>query len=567
MNIPLTRGFFLSLFVLIGSLLALHQKESAFKKTSSYRHQSDRLQAVQTFADLLLEHGRDTYRDQHTPLFVDGLRVADLTAATWVHEGNTWIPSNLANQQNLLRTLVGLSNLTGDDKYKLAAGSALSYGFENLQHPNGLLYWGGHRFLDLASGEHVGEGYRHEFKFTLPYYELMHEVNPIATERFIRAFWNAHVMDWSNLDMNRHGDYEDTMGDLWNNKFIKGTPFFEGDGLTFINAGTDLIYAGLMLYDFTGEQGAYDWSMRLAGQYVQARHPKTGLGVYQYSKPIRRDTPPATGPLPTTSNYGDRAENQFAAEFGDVALEGYMLRNPGAIYGNNAIIQLQMAEKLGNKGTDLLEWTISGMKAWAKYGYDPKKNLAKPIWADGTDLTDYAIKRDGYFGKDGTVFSSATVPTLLFWSYALAYRLSGDAELWAAFRQMAIGYGLGDVGESPGQGMELAHDASFSDPMVIFALLEVSQITDHQGYLDLAVLIGDNILKQRIHNGLFVPSKSHSFASVNAIEPLALLSLEAMVQGDLTLVPKYNGGSGYFHGPHDGFGRTTDRVVLWDAKE
>ncbi|HSI74516.1 MAG TPA: hypothetical protein VK957_01420 [Lunatimonas sp.] len=567
MNIPLTRGFLLSLIVLVGSLLALHQKELTIKKTSPNQPESKRLQAVREYADLVLEHGRDTYRDQHTPLFVDGLRVADLTAATWVHEGNTWIPSNLANQQNLFRTLVGLSNLTGDDKYKLAGEAALNYGFENLQHPNGLLYWGGHRFLDLASGEHVGEGYRHEFKFTLPYYELMHEVDPTATDRFIRAFWNAHVMDWSNLDMNRHGDYEDTMGDLWNNKFIKGTPFFEGDGLTFINAGTDLIYAGLMLYGFTGEQGAYDWSMRLAGQYVQARHPKTGLGVYQYSKPIRKDTPPATGPLPTTSNYGDRAENQFAAEFGDVALEGYMLRNPGAIYGNNAIIQLQMAEKLGDKGAELLEWTITGMKAWAKYGYDPERNLAKPIWADGTDLTDYSIKRDGYFGKKGTVLSSTSVPTLLLWSYALAYRLSGDPELWASFRQMAMGYGLGDMGESPGQGMEIIQNASLSDPMAIFALLEICKVTDDTAYKDLAVRLGDNILDNRFHNSLFVPSKSNRYASVNAIEPLALLSLEAMIQGDLSLVPTYNGGSGYFHGPHDGFGRTTDRTVLWDAKD
>lgn len=567
MNIPLTKGFFLSLFVLVGSLLALHKKEFPIKKKYPHQSESKRLHAVKEYADLLLDHGRDTYRDQHTPLFVDGLRVADLSAATWVHEGTTWIPSNLANQQNLFRTLVGLTNLTGDDKYRLAADAALNYGFENLQHPNGLLYWGGHRFLDLASGEHVGEGYRHEFKFTLPYYELMYEVNPAATKQFIRAFWNAHVMDWSNLDMNRHGGYEDNMGDLWNNQFVKGPPFFEGDGLTFINAGTDLIYAGLMLYDFTGEQGAYDWSMRLAGQYVQARHPKTGLGVYQYSKPIRKNTPPATGPLPTTSNYGDRAENQFGAEFGDVALEGYMLRNPGAIYGNNAIIQLQLAERLGNKGTELLKWTIAGMKAWAKYGYNPEKNQAKPIWADGKDLTDYVIKRDGYFGKEGTVLSSTSVPMLLLWSYALGYRLSGDAEIWATFRQMAMGYGLGDMGESPGKGLEINQNTSLSDPMAIFSLLEICKVTDDTAYRDLAVRLGDNILDDRFHNSLFVPGKSNKYASVNAIEPLALLSLEAMVQGDPSQVPMYNGGSGYFHGPHDGFGRTTDRVVLWDAKE
>jgi pectate lyase len=567
MNLPMTRGFFLSLFVLIGSLLALHHKEAAYKDTSPNKSVNERLNAVREFADLILEHGRDTFREQQTPLFVDGLRVADFSPATWVHEGETWIPSNLANQQNLFRTLVGLSNLTGDDKYKNAAKSALNYGFDHLRHANGLFYWGGHRFLDLASGEHVGEGYRHEFKFTLPYYELMFKVNPEATAHFIRAFWNAHVMDWSNLDMNRHGSYDDTMGKLWDNAFRAGPPFFEGDGLTFINAGTDLIYAGLMLYDFTGEQGAYDWSMRLAGKYVQARHPKTDLGVYQYSKPIRQQTPPATGPLPTTSNYGDRAENQFGEAFGDVAVEGYLLRNPGAIYGNNAIIQLQLAEKLGGKGKNLMDWTISGMKAWARYGYDPAKNLARPIWADGTDLSGYEIQRDGYFGKAGTVFSPTRVPMMLLWSYALAYRLSEDPELWTTFRHMAEGFGLGDMGENPGLGMKLNQGAALSDPLAVFALLEICQATDRQEYRDLAVRLGDNILNQRVHNRLFVPSKSHTFGSINAIEPLALLSIEALVRGDLTLVPVYNGGSGYFHGPHDGYGRTTDRVVLWDATE
>ena len=567
MNVSLTRGFFISLFVLIGSLLALHQKEPALKKESGDHPEITRIQAVRKYADLVLEKGRDTYRDKRTPLFVDGLRVLDHSPATWVHEGKTWIPSNLANQQNFFRTLVGLTNLTGEHAYKLAAEAAINFGFENLRHPNGLLYWGGHRFLDLASGEHVGEGYRHEFKFTRPYYDLMHEVNPEVTAHFIRAFWNAHVMDWSNLDMNRHGNYDDVMGDLWNNTFKEGPPFFEGDGLTFINAGTDLIYAGLMLYDFTGEQGAYDWSMRLVSQYVQARHPKTGLGVYQYSKPIRKDSPPATGPLPTTSNYGDRAENQFSGEFGDVALEGYMLRNPGAIYGNNAIIQLQLAEKLGNKGTELLAWTITGLKAWARYGYDSEKNLARTIWADGTDLNGYIIKRDGYFGKEGTVFSATKVPVLLLWSYALGYRLTGDPELWATFRQMAVGFGLGDLGEKPGVGMKINQNSSLADPLAVFALLEVCQMTDRQVYRDLAVRLGDNILNQRFHNGLFVPSKSHRFGSINAIEPLALLSLEALMRGDLSLVPMYNGGSGYFHGPHDGYGRTTDREVLWNATE
>ncbi len=39
---------------------------------------SSRLDAVRTFADRVLEHGRDTYRETPTPLFVDGVNIDTL---------------------------------------------------------------------------------------------------------------------------------------------------------------------------------------------------------------------------------------------------------------------------------------------------------------------------------------------------------------------------------------------------------------------------------------------------------------------------------------------------------
>ncbi len=565
MKTQITQGLVISLIFLFGTLFALRQNHISYADHSYTYAPSERLAAVKEFADLALQHARDDFRDTATPLFVDGLAVADYQPVTWKNEGETWVPSNLANQQNFFRTLVGLSKLSGDKTYATAARSAMQYGFENLQHENGLIYWGGHRFLDLASGEAVGEGYRHEFKFTLPFYEWMYEVDPEATVKFIKAFWNAHILDWAKLDMNRHGHYEDELGKLWAHEFEGAPPFFEGDGLTFINAGTDLIYAGLILYQFTGEKGALDWSLKLAEQYVNARHPDTQLGVYQYSKPIRRDTPPAEGPLPTTSNYGDRAENQFAADFGEVAKEGYIIRNPSAIYGNNAIIQLQMAEQLGEEGKRLMKWTIDGMLAWARYGYDGENNLAKPILADGTDLTGYAIKRDGYFGKKGQRFQADEAPMILFWSYALAYRLSEDERLWQTLREMGKGYGLGDLGTSPGKSMKLDFATTQSDPLAIYGLIEIIQAHPSQAYKELAETIGENIIEHRRVNGLFVPSEDHLYANLSAVEPLALLALEAALSGKQDQIPRYNGGSGYFHGPHDDYGRTTDKAVLWSA--
>ncbi|HOJ21759.1 MAG TPA: pectate lyase [Armatimonadota bacterium] len=526
-----------------------------------------RLNTVRIFADRVLQYGRDRYREKPTPLFVDGLNVDTLEPVRWVYKGERWIPSNLASQQNLFRTLVGLSNLTGDPRYRKAAEEAIAYHFEHLRSPCGLLPWGGHRWVDLATGNFVGEGGRpHEFKLNLPFYELMWEVNPSATEQFIKAFWNAHILDWGKLDMNRHGAYGKPMGALWDNTFEDPEPFFEGDGLTFLNAGTDLIYAGVLLYKFTGDQGALTWAKRLAYQYVKARHPKTGLGVVQYSKPVRRQQPPATGPLPEGSNYGDRAENQFGAEFGEVAREGYMIRSPGTLYEGNAIAQLQLAELLGKEGSDFLKWTVDGLRAYARYGYDPKTNRTRPLWADGTDLTGYVIKRDGYYGKAGTVFRASTASLKLFWSYALAHRLSGDRVLWETARSIARGHGLGDLGSAPGRDVRVNLDTQNAHPMALFGLLEVWRMADVPAYRALARRIADNMVRQRFHRGFFLPSADRVNANFDTLEPLAILSLEAMLRGTPEAVPRYTGGQGFIHGPHDGLGRTYDSTAIWSVR-
>ena len=560
-----------TMFIITGcAAMALMLLTGAGAAHAQAEGEMTRLEAVRTFADNVLEHGRDTYRETPTPLFVDGLNADTLEPVRWVQGGEAWIPSNLASQQNLFRTLVGLSNLTGDARYREAAGAAFKHHVEHLRMDCGLLQWGGHRFIDLASGEARGEGgMPHEFKFNLPFYEFLYEVDPEATVQFIKALWNAHVLDWGKLDMNRHGSYGRRMGDLWDSEFEQQEPFFEGRGLTFINCGSDLIYAGAILYHLTGDEGALTWAKRLAEQYVRARHPETGLGVYQYSKPIRSQEPPAEGPLEgrlTYSSYGDRAENQFGAEFGAVALEGYMLRSPGSIYGNNALMQLQLAELLGEPGQELLTWTVDGLKAWAHYGYDPETNTARPMWADGTDLTDHVIKRTGYFGREGTVIRASRAGTMLMWSYALAHRLTGDEALWETARSIGRGNGLGDLGTAPGQDVDIDLETDNSDPVALFGLLEILRAADEPQYREVTVRIGDNIVTRRFHKGFFLPGADHVNANFNAVEPLALLALEAVLRGEPELVPRWNGGRGFIHAPHDGRGRTTCGSVIWNVR-
>ncbi len=96
----------------------------------------------------------------------------------------------------------------------------------------------------------------HELKNAYPYYELMFAVDKPATARFIRAFWNAHVYDWKILETSRHGEYGKAMGKLWASDFEQQPPFFATKGLSFLNAGNDLIYSASLLWQYDHEQGA-----------------------------------------------------------------------------------------------------------------------------------------------------------------------------------------------------------------------------------------------------------------------------------------------------------------------
>jgi len=94
--------------------------------TTDHNQSSKYLNAVKEFADNVIKYGRDTYGPKHTPLFVDGLNIHTHEPVEWIApNGDRWILSNLASQQNLFRTLDGLTKITGDPKYRQAAMEAI----------------------------------------------------------------------------------------------------------------------------------------------------------------------------------------------------------------------------------------------------------------------------------------------------------------------------------------------------------------------------------------------------------------------------------------------------------
>lgn len=513
---------------------------------------SDYLQPVQTFADNVLEHGRDHYGAEHSPLFADGLRDAQSREPLrWTEDGNSWVISNFASQQNLMRLLVALSELSGDIKYREAAEAAARHMFEHQSDARGLLYWGGHQFVDLETQRNQFRGRPHELKNNFPYYEFLWQVDADASARMLRAIWNAHVLDWSRLDLNRHGEYGSEMGALWEHEFTEPEPFFAGDGLTFINAGTDLMHAALSLYLLNGEEGARDWGMRLAQQYVRARHPRTGLGAYQYSQPRRRKQPPAEGHLEgrlTQSGYGDRAQNQFGAVFGDLALEGKVVwgGRASSLYGRSAIMWLHLSQQLptGPEAEQLRRWTLDGLRALIEYAYVPEHNHFRPLWSDGTDLSGHSIARGGYYGEAGTTIEPWRPDGTTLLAYTRAAALSpDDALIWKFVRSYFIGEDLGDPGAAITTVPALNLHTAQADPDVLVAVLELHRASGRGEYLQLAQRMGDNILEKRFRHGYF-HAKQGQEVHFDDRAPLALLMLESARRGVQHKMPPYLSGTG-----------------------
>jgi pectate lyase len=221
-----------------------------------------------------------------------------------------------------------------------------------------------------------------------------------------------------------------------------------------------------------------------------------------------------------------------------------------------------LAEEVGSEVAEFIDWVREGMLAYAKYAYIPEKNMLRPLIANGADLSDYVLPRTGYFGKVGDIYRQFPAGSDFLYSYARSYRMTSDKDLWKVIRNIAQGNGLGDLGSLPGHKVEVNMRTDNADYNAIFALLELYKTLPCQDYLDLARVVGDNIIRQKFHHGFFLASPECLYANFSAIEPLALLALEAAIRGTPEKVPGYL-AAGYFAGDYE-FSDGTVRGIYAD---
>lgn len=501
-------------------------------------------QALTEYADEVLRLGRSGGK----PIFADGIYAESGKPVIWrFTDGREVAIANLTNQQNMFRALCALSRLTGEEKYEKALKEALAYYFEHLQDKGGLLYMGGHHFADYETGAHQGipeKGEVHELKDCFPFYELMLEVDEAAARRYIEGFWNAHVYSWDKLEISRHGQYGLEVKEVWQHEYHKPEPFFETSGLSFLNAGNDLIYSAGMLAAKTGEDAPLLWAKRLAQQYVDARHPATGIGGYQFSRP--RKTQDTTDDNETRSFFGDRAKRQLGPEFGEIALEGNLLlpNQANCMCYHNALMQLHLAELLGDKGRCFAEQTLDGYEAYLNHAYDWDNNTFRPMWSDGTDLSGFTLKRNGYYGPAGKTFVSGRVGVNFFFSALRAYRFSGREIFWDAARSMAKHNGLGDIGVRAGEAAAPAYDTDNASPLALLGVRELYLLGRDAAYGRLADRIAGNILAAR--TGSFWGGIRNGILRFDQLEPYAIAAYLDMEEE--SRIPVFMHSSGYIHG-------------------
>ena len=515
------------------------------------------LNAVCEFADNVLKYGRDTYGPKHTPLFVDGLMVRDpnnpnygkdggFKPVEWIApNGDRWILSNLASQQTLFRTLDGLTRITGDPKYKQAAMDAIRYAFDNLRTPNGLLYWGGQEAYDLGADRPCGRMI-HELKSYCPYYELMWEVDPQATKQFIEAFWSGHILNWSNLEMDRHFYNMNTNKPLskpWDYQYRGGPIFFEGKTSTsFLSTGDELFFAASVLSKLSGKGEPLVWAKRLAHRYIETRDPITGISAYVYSG--KRTKLPTLQELQAQGYlHGIDSFFPFCPTRGDSDVirctYGYCNVSPGIPFNPATrpwICALLVGEMMSSDGKEFIQWALEEIRAQAKAAYRRSDNSWIPMTRDGHSIEGLITKKTG-FGPEGTVLRPMPATPFDFWAYTLAYRLTGNDFMWEMVRNIALGNGFGDIDISRHSVLEQKYNIGCSDPYAIMGFLELYKKTHSKEFLDFAKQIGDNILNNRFHKGFFLPSGNHIYTRLNNPESLSLIHLYVVTKSCQAEVP------------------------------
>lgn len=182
---------------------------------------------ARTYADVMLEHGRDHWGEQSCPLFASMLDRENMALMVRADapglkpfglrpNDRDYQSANVAHDEELYRLLYELTEVTGDPRYAQAADAALAWFLTNCRSDQTqLLAWGEHIGWNLQRDEvmtHMWDDGSylvdfHEFFGRWSMWNKFAQLQPKALVAYAVGLWRYGITDHENLHFSRHARY------------------------------------------------------------------------------------------------------------------------------------------------------------------------------------------------------------------------------------------------------------------------------------------------------------------------------------------------------------------------
>jgi hypothetical protein len=179
---------------------------------------------VRRYADTMIERGRDSYGPHKSGLLLSALDRTTLAPLKvrpappggirrGDRPGRPWVEMNGANphlDQNLLRILYTLTEITGDAHYAKVADEELSWFLQNTMSPKtSLLPWGEHLSWDVILDVPIsgGDEMMHEFARPWTLWDRCFALAPEPSGRFALGLWEHQIANHKTGGFDRHAPY------------------------------------------------------------------------------------------------------------------------------------------------------------------------------------------------------------------------------------------------------------------------------------------------------------------------------------------------------------------------
>ena len=464
--------------------------------------------------DTLIEFGTDRYGPKTAPILVSILDVETRLCPSnpaaldeqWRvgrRERRNPAGANLLFDQQTLKTLYAVSQVTGQARYARFANSYVGWYLTNLVDEKGFFWWGWHRHYDVFRDEKLGHlGNPHELHaIHCIAWDRLWAANPAAVRREIEAIWQWHVIDKQTGEVNRHGDGQ--------------------RGCDFAMSAGACIEAFAFLHTQTQEPVWLDRARLLARYYRDQRDPVTGL-------------------FPDRPNAGSSRFDGSHFVTADTGLYCHSL--------------LKAYELTGEKA--FRDDALAYLKAYRRYGYERQTGR---FWGslslDGTPVPGPRVVPEGVSAKDSyqvyeprghldlwqPYIAGYEHPLATAQVYVYAAQMTGDAALLDTARLFAR---LIETNLPPracltntwyrGYAEQYAPKGAYAGSygQVISFFIHLHLLTGDPHYLALARRTADEAIGRLYHRGLFRghPAKLY-YEAVDGVGSL----LYALLQLELTL--------------------------------